>query len=432
MLSSIALLLVSPALSMSLDQALDSATSTSPVNALSDARVAEARAQTRQATAHMLPQISAGGGTTWQNEILFDFMPICYQFYLMLQEAGNPVQPSMCDGLASPTVMPGHQWQWQVQGSQAVLAPAAWLWRKASLHGEGIAQQQGLVDMYQLEGFVVEAWHASAKHQALLAEAQEALELALRIEGIARTLVDNGVASEDQLLQVKGAVAPARATVARAEAASAAADRALELVTGQPGAADPFVVPETIPSLDQATARLLRPDLALADKQIEGAEAVIWAERGAAMPIVGLTGKAFGLDPAPLIYDEVNWSVMLGVTVPLVQGGAVAAKVSQAQAQVEKARAARRVLRDQAELEVIRIHGELSAAMASLEEREEALRLSKEAVVAAETRLREGAGTMLDLQQAHAGVAEAGVRLTIAKADAAYAHDKLRHAMGSL
>jgi outer membrane protein TolC len=432
MLTTLALLLASTASAVSLDQAVDNARDSSPVASLSQARVAQAQAQVRQATATMLPQISAGAGSIWQNEVEMSLMPICYQFYLLLQESGQPVQPSMCDGIESPVVMPGQQWQWQVQGTQAVVAPQAILYRKAALMGQDIAQHQGESELYQLEGYVVEAWHASARHQALLSDAREALELAEHIAALARTLVDNGVATRDQVLQAEGAVATAKATVARSQAASQAADKALELITGQPGAADPFVVPTAVPSLEQATASLQRPDLGVADAQIEAAQAVVRAERGAAMPILGVTGKLMGLDPAPMIYDEFNWSVMVGLTVPIVQGGAVMAKVDSAQAQVEMAHAARRLIREQAELELIRIHGELSAAMASLDEREEALRLAEEAVEAAEARLKEGAGSMLDLQQTHAGVAEARVHLTLAKADAAYAYDKLRHAQGNL
>jgi len=432
MLSSLALLLVSPALSMSLDQALDAAQTSSPVAALAEARVAESQAQVREATAHMLPQLSAAGGSIWQNDIYLDMMPICYQFYLMLQEGGNPVQPSMCDGIENPEVLPSHQWQWQIQGSQAIVAPQAYLWRKAAVAGGDIAQVQGDAELYQLDAYVLEAWHASSRHQALLAEARDSLDLAERIAGLARTLVDNGVATRDQVLQADGAVATAKATVARAEAASAAANRSLELLTGQPGAADPFVVPTAVPSLGEVSSRLDRPDLAVADARIEAAEAVVWAERGAAMPILGVSGKVFGLDPAPMLYEDVNWNVMLGLTVPLVQGGAVMAKVDKARAQVEMASAGKRLLRDQAELEIIRIHGELSAAMASLTEREEAVRLAEEAVDAAEARLKEGAGSMLDLQQAHGGVAEAGVKLTLAKADAALAYDKLQHVTGAL
>jgi outer membrane protein TolC len=433
MFSPIALLLFSPAFSMTLDHAVDAAAQSSPVAALAEARIAESQAQVRQATAYLLPQVKAAGGSLWQNEVE---MSICYPIYESLKgplnEAGIPIQPSMCDEVDDPLIMPGHQWQWQLEAQQAVLAPQAWLWRRAALEGEGIAEQQGDADLFQLEAYVVEAWHASARHQALLQDAIAAQELAEHIAQLAESLVTNGVATRDQLLQAEGAVATARATVARARAASQAADAALALLTGEQDRADAFVVPTAVPDLADLTARMDRPDLGLADQQLEAAQAVVWAERGAAMPIVGLSGKVFGLDPAPLIYDDTNWNVMIGVTVPLVQGGQVMAKVDQAQAQVEKASAARRLIRDQAELELIRIHGELSAAMASITEREEAQRLAEEAVAVAETRLKEGSGSMLDLQTAHGGVAEARVRLTLARADAAYAHDKLRHAVGSL
>jgi len=425
----IALLFLSPALSMSLDQAVDAAAQTSPVAALADARIAESQAKVRQATAHMLPSVSAAGGSMWQNEVA---MSICYPMYKGLQAGGLAVQPDMCDGFEDPVINPAHQWQWQVQAQQALLAPQAYLWRKAAQQGASLADGQGDAELFQLEAYVVEAWHASARHQALLSDAREAEKLATHIAELAQTLVENGVATQDQMLQAQGAVATARATVARAEAASTAADAALSLMTGATASADAFTVPTSVPSLGETTSRMDRPDLALSDMQIDAAQSVVKAERGAAMPVLGVSGKVFGLDPAPLVYDDVNWNVMLGLTVPIVQGGAVMAKVDQAQAQVEMASAAKRLIRDQAELEIIRIHGELSASMASLTEREEALRLAGEAVEFAETRLREGSGSMLDLQTAHGGVAEARVRLTLAKADAAYAHDKLRHATGSL
>ncbi len=426
-MSPLVLLFLSPALPMSLDEAMQSALETSPVADISQARIDEAHAKVRQATSYLLPQVSAAGGSVWQNEVEMD---ICYPIYEALQplfeEMGYPVQPSMCDDVDNPVVMPGHQWQLQVEAQQAILAPQAWLWRKAAQHGEAIAAGQGDADLYQLGGYVVEAWHASARHQALQKDARSALELAEHIAALAQTLVDNGVATRDQVLQAEGAVATARATVARAEAATAAANAALALVTGRDEPADPYQVPTSVPTLQQAVESMDRPDLDLVSQQLEAARAVVWAERGAAMPVLGLSGKYFGLEPAPLIYEQWNWQVMLGVTVPLVQGGQIAAKVDEAQAQVDKAAAAQRLVRDQAELEIIRVHGELSAAMASLTEREEALRLAKEAVTAAESRLKEGAGSMLDLQTAQGGEAESQVRLTLARGDAAYAYDKLQ------
>ncbi len=421
------LLLFSPALSMSLDQAMQSAVETSAVGDLGQARIDEARAQLREATSHLLPSASVSGGSLWQNEVA---MAICYPMYQILKgpfaELNVGLTPDMCDDFEDPIVMPGQQWQWQVEGTIPVAAPQGWLWRRAAQHGSTIAEVQRDADLYQLGAYVVEAWHASARHQALLADARSALELAEHIAGLAQTLVDNGVATRDQVLQAEGAVATARATVARAEAASAAADAALALITGRDEPADPYQLPASVPSLEQAVSSVDRPDLDLAAAQLEGARSLVWAERGAAMPVVGLTGKVFGLDPAPLIYDEQNWQVMLGVTVPLVRGGQVLAKVDQAQAKVEMAAAAERLVRDQAELEVIRVYGEMSASMASLTEREEALRLAKDAVSYAESRLKEGSGSMLDLQQAQGSVAEAQVKLTLARGDAAYAYDKLR------
>jgi outer membrane protein TolC len=417
------LLLASPAFSLSLDQALDAAEASSPVGALSEARVAEAHAKLNQVRSWLLPTVSAGGASVWQNEVGLD---LCYPMYKALQAAGVPVQPSMCDSFEEPVVTPGQQWQAQIVAQQGLFAPSAWLWRRAAAEGEDLAEREGGVDHYQLAAAVLEAWHASARHQALLHDARAAEELAERIEKLAENLVTGGVASKDQLLQARGAVATARATVARATAASEAANAALALVTGQSEPADSFAVPTGAPSLAEALAALDRPDLRMATQRIEAAQAVVKAERAMALPIVGLTGKYYGLEPAPMVAESWNWQVQLGVQVPLFAGGKVLAKTAEARAQVEKATAGERILRDQARLEVIRVHGELSAALASLREREEALRLTEEAVAAAEARLKEGSGSLLTLQQAQGGTAEAQVRLTLARADAAYAADKLR------
>ncbi|MFH1464400.1 MAG: TolC family protein [Pseudomonadota bacterium] len=417
------LLLASPALSMSLDDAVQAAHQVSPVTALSEARVAEAQAKVREATSMLLPTVTAGGATVWQNEVELD---ICYKMYEALAGMGQPVQPSMCDSVEPTLITPGQQWQAQVTGQEALVAPAAWLWRKAAREGAALAESEGAADRYQLDAAVLEAWHASARHHALLADAQAAQSLAEHIVGLADALVSNGVATRDQVLQAHAALSSARATVARATAAVAAADAALALVTGRNEAADGIAVPTSYPDLQQALASLDRPDLAMAGQRVDAARAVVGAERGAALPILGVTGKVYGLDPAPMVADDWNWQVQVGVTVPLVQGGKVLARLDGAKAQVQKAEAAKRLVLDQAKLEVIQTHGQLAAAMASLAEREEALRLSGEAVTAAEARLKEGGGSLLDLQQAQGGVAEAQVRLTLARADAAYQRDRLR------
>ncbi len=418
------LFLVAPAWSLSLDEAVDAALLRSPVSELAEARVDEARAKVWQATAPMLPRASVSGGSLWQKEVIVDFR---YALIDALEAGtGGAPQPSEFDEVDWPTLQFPQQWQFSLDGQQALVVPQAWLWRRAARQGEALAGEQGEADLYQLGAYVLQAWHASARHAALLQDAQEALALAERIETLADTLVENGVATTDQLLQVQAALAAARATVARAQAASSAADAALKLMTGRDEPADAFQVPAALPSLDQALAQLNRPDQQLAAQQLEAAQAVVWAERSGAMPVIGLTGQYYGIEPYSEFVEQWNYKVQLGFTVPFLNGGAVAAKVSEAKAQREKARAAQRLITEQAELEVIQTHGELAAAMASLQERKTALDLANQAVTAAENRLKNGAGSLLDLKQAQGGLAEARVRLTLAKADAAQAADQLR------
>ena len=64
-MSPVLLLFAAPALSLSLDQALEAAEGSSPVASLSEARVAEAHAKLNQVRSWLLPTISAGGASVW-------------------------------------------------------------------------------------------------------------------------------------------------------------------------------------------------------------------------------------------------------------------------------------------------------------------------------------------------------------------------------
>jgi outer membrane protein len=401
---------------MPLDAAVSQALLRAPSLRVSDARIEQADARVHQAGAAQWLTASMSLGGLVQNEILFNF--------------GNNIQlPFDTSGMTFPDIViqPGSQWQGNIQATQPLLVPAAWAARKAASEASDVAVAGKAVDQTRVVLAVVEAWHTSARAHALLDDAVRTEKLAGEVLTQADGLVRTGVAAADSLLTVQSSLATAHANVARTKALVDSADASLSMLTGLPGsAADPIAVPEDARSVETWLAAIDRPDLQAAHVQVEAARAAEKATRATRLPVVGVTGNVTWLDPPPALGDNWNWRAMLGATVPLVQGGAVATKVREAHARVDEAQAGERTLREVAELDVRRAHGNLVASLASLGESEAAVMLSEKAVVAAQLRLKEGGGSVLAVDQAQATLAAAQMRLTTARCDAAVAWDRLR------
>lgn len=404
---------------MPLDEAVAGALETSAVSLLSAARVAEATARLDQATAAMGPTASLSAGAVLQNEVLFDLseqLPLD-DIPLFDPESMEPV-----------VVQPGAQLTAGVSVTQPVVVPAAWAARRVGREGVALAELQADADAAQVVALAVGAWHASAQAHALVVQAREGVELAERLQERAEAMVEHGVAARDQVLPFRQALASARASLALAESAAVTADGVLGEVTGLSGAADAPELPSELPSVEACLGRIDRPDLRAAAQAVVTAEAAVGLSRSARLPVVAVQGGVTALTPEPGFGDAVNWRVAAGVSVPLV-GGGVGARIDESAARLAQARAARELLRDRAELEVRGAHGGLAAAMASLEEHEEAVRLAHEAVEAAAARLDGGAGSLLALQQAQAALIGAKARRTSARSAAARAHDELELAI---
>lgn len=400
---------------MTLDQAIQAAVERSPALAVSQAKVDEARARVWEVSAPLLPSASATVGGVYQTETVFDLRS-------KLEELSVPLDLS---SLTPSVIQPESQWIGSVQGSQALVAPGAWLARGAAREGLALSEAECAADRYTLSTLVLQAWHAAARAHAFEEEAKRAVELAESVDEVAQASVDLGVMRQDEILPVKQSIATARATLARASALVVATDRALKLLTGLDGPPDAIQVPTVVPELDGLMAFMDRADLAAADARVEAADALVRASMAPALPIVGMTGSYTYMDPPMFFGERWQYNVKIGLTVPLVQGGAVKARMDGARAREEQARQGRQALREKADLEVIQAHGLLTAAMAAMGEAEEAVRLADHAVDVAQTRLGKGGGSVFNLDQAQARQVEARIKLLTARSEAAQAWDVL-------
>jgi outer membrane protein TolC len=414
------LLLCLSANAMSLDEAVRGAIETSPALDVAAAQVALAEARVRQADAGLLPTATASAGFFLQNEVEFN---IADQLPPEMQQLIDP------DAVDPIVVQPGHQFAGSVEVTQPLVVAPVWSARKVAREGVVLAQDEAGAAEQQVTAITVQAWYASSQVRVLVEDATRGAELAERLVEKGQALVTHGVAAPDQLLPFERALATARANLAMAEEARTTTDGVLEQLTGIPGGADAFEVPESAPALDDSIAAIDRPDLRAAASRVRAAEAAVALERSRYWPMVALQGGVTYLEPEPGFGDNLNWKVGVGAKVPLYQGGATRSRVSEAEARATMARAGERAAREMAEVEVRGAHGELATAMAALTEREEAARLAAEAVTAAEKRLSGGSGSLLMLQQAQAEQLAADAQLTRARAQAARAYTGLELAM---
>jgi len=410
---------------MTLNEALDAAEQRSPVSRLAEDQVSEARTRAIEARGHLLPTATLSGAAVVQNEVAVNLGD---QF---------PDMPAASLAIFDPTafeplvVQPGFQLQGAAELNQPLVAPRAWTAGGAARAGVGLAKAEGDSAKAELRQVVVEAWHRSAEARALVVDAEAGVAQAERLVARGEAMVAHGIATEDRVLPFRSALASANAALAASRAASSSAEGVLAQLTGVQGGADPVAVGDhaDLPELADLLSAISRPDLEAARKRVDTASAARKVERTGLMPTVAAKAGLYAMTPAPDLADPVNWRVMVGASIPLFQGGSVAARVSGASARVSMAQSALRAQEERAAIQVRAAHAQLAAALVSLDARVEALRFAEQAVNAAEARMDGGAGSLLELQQAQASQLTARSELTRARAAAARARDLLQVAV---
>jgi outer membrane protein TolC len=276
----------------------------------------------------------------------------------------------------------------------------------------------------------LEAWHTAYAAQALLSEAQRAKDLATRLLEKGQKLSELGAIASQDLIPFKRAIATADAQVAGATAALEAANGVLRLLTGLDGAPTEPTLPAAPPNLEELLAQMDRADVRAAEERAGVADSRVSMEKKARLPTLGLVaGGAYLAPAADILNNNLIWRVGAGLNVPLTQGGLVTAKANEAQAQATQAEAGARAIRQLAEIEVRTAHGTLARALTVLQAQETAVQLAEEAVNAAEKKMGEGGGTLVQLQQLQLELIIAEAQRLTARADAAKAADMLELAV---
>lgn len=190
---------------------------------------------------------------------------------------------------------------------------------------------------------VGEIWMQLAADKALLALAEDTVDVQSESLGLTDELFQAGVATELDVRRASSSVETARAQAAQFAARVEQDMNALRLVVGadlpqgtfNAVQLNPTPLAEAIP-VDQSSLVLLkRPDVQAAERQLMASNANIAAARAAFFPIISLTGRAgyasTGL--SDLFDGAAGWSFTPAISLPIFDGGARQANLDVTEAQ---------------------------------------------------------------------------------------------------
>jgi outer membrane protein len=250
--------------------------------------------------------------------------------------------------------------------------------------------------------------------------------------------VEVGTRPEIDLAQAKTDVANAHVQLITAQNAYAIAKAQLNQAMGVEGSTDFDVADETQPAVageDDATDVLLdealkaRPEIAALAQDIRAQELAVRAIQGALGPsLVFSTGFTdAGQQTSSLAW---NWDAVLGLSVPIFQGGQTRAQIRQAEANLAAIRAQAEGERLQVRLEVEQARLTVLAAKAALVAAGDALTSAKEQLRLAEGRYETGVGSILELSDSQLGLTSAAYQQVQAEYTLAQARAGLIKALG--
>ncbi len=273
-----------------------------------------------------------------------------------------------------------------------------------------------------------------------VAAAQRALDQANESLRVAQAKFRVGAAPQFDVLQAEVAVANGEQTLVQAQTsvanALASLNAALTLPLDTPLQPTDTLTPQPVDvTLADAIVRALRdrPDLLALRSQLAAAQAGIDVAASGGRPTISLgggydVGNSNGQSPG----ISGSWSVTLGVTLSVFDGGITQAKVREAQLRLEQLTIKEAQTRQQVELDVRLAWLALQQAAGRLAATAKAVEQGREAARLAAVRYQAGVGTSLEVLSAQLTLAQGEQSLASARFDQNAARIQLILAMGSL
>jgi outer membrane protein len=190
----------------------------------------------------------------------------------------------------------------------------------------------------------------------------------------------------------------------------------------------------TEPPVERALAN--RPELKSADLRIKASEWGIKAARSGYYPQILLTGNYYYLRPNPRILPTLDrfrgtWDVGVSVSFDIWNWGQTKSQTEQARAQLAQAQDARKLLEDQAVLEVTQSRLSLARAGEKVRVSGQAVGQAEENLRVSRERFRQGVALNSDVLDAEVSLLQARMNRTQAAIDLALAQARLEKALGT-
>jgi outer membrane protein len=390
--------------------------------ARANAEVAEA--QSGQAHAPMLPQVTAQAGYT--------------------RETANsayppPVAARLGVGATSNLITTYDYWNFGITASQLIydFGQTPGRAKAASLNAESQRVAERTTRL-QVMLTVRQAYFNARAMKDLVDVAKETLDAQNKHLMQVQGYVQVGTQPPIALAQQKAAVANAIVQLIAAQNSYETAKAQLNQAAGITGGTDYDVSDDAIPTLadeDQpietlyAKAIAARPELASLYKQREAQEETVTAAKGGYGPTLsanaGFTAVGYAVDNlAP------NWSVGALLNWPILQGGLTKATVRQAEAQLSSIDAQTALQELQVRLSVDSARLSVKAAKATIGAAEDAVNSAREQLRLAEQRYSTGVGNIIELGDAQVAYTAAAAQLVQARYGLASARAQLLAALG--
>jgi multidrug efflux system outer membrane protein len=320
------------------------------------------------------------------------------------------------------TAAVGAAWAIDLFGSARAAARSA---DTAAQAAERAARRTG--DGAALEA--IDAFVAARRAEETLAILSERERDAENDESIARTLFEQGVATEADPARSRAALAEVRAQAAEARAAAAASRAALAVLIGEPAAARPLAA---LPAArgTGGSGPETRDDVAAAELAAEASREAARSAGASRWPALLVTARYELHAPTPGGRYGDSATVFGGFRIPVFTSGAIAARVAEARAREREALAAADERRRTARSEVVSARARMEAAEARSSALEEAGEAARRAREIQQARYEEGAARLSDLLDARAAELAARIGALAAASDRVLADAALRMALG--
>ena len=408
---------------LSLDEAIAAGLEASPALHASRMKVESSAARAREIAAARLPAFRLGAGYTRLSEIP--------PFQVTLPISPNPIVVSQnyfnswsLRLSAQQPLFTGFRLEAGTRSARMLEASAGWdLTKDRSEFVFAVKTAYwGLSRARELESVVADT----------IAQVQEHLK-------DVRAFYDQGLLTKNEVLRAELQLSSTELMRIDARNAVEVARTSLNTLVGLPLETDLELTTSAEAAAAQAlldTALAARPEIKASDFRIKASEANLKAARAGWYPQVSLAGNYYYLRPNPRILPALDkfrstWDVGLAVSLDVWNWGQTRSQTEQAKAQLAQARDARKLLEDQAVLDVTQSRLALAQARDKIRVAAQAVAQAEENLRMVRDRFRQGVALNTDVLDAEVFLLQAKTSRTEAAIDLALAQARLEKALGN-